>query len=206
MPKISIAVFASTNGTDLQAIIDEIKASKLPEADLKFILSNKENCYALQRAKDQGFKTVFVDPKGKTREEFDEECVKYLKENNIDLILLIGYMRLISKDLVNKYKNKIINIHPSLLPAFAGGMDKNVHQKILDYGAKVSGCTLHFIDEGADTGPIILQSPVIIKEGETVDSLKEKVQEEEKKLFIKAIKLFANNKIKINGRKVKIYE
>jgi phosphoribosylglycinamide formyltransferase 1 len=206
MQKINIAVFASTNGTDLQAIIDEIKASRLPEADLKFVLSDKEDCYALERAKDQGFKTIFIDPKGKTREEFDEECIKYLKENNIELILLIGYMRLISKDLVNEYKNKIMNIHPSLLPAFAGGMDKNVHEEILDYGAKVSGCTLHFVDEGADTGPIILQALVIIEEDETVDSLKEKVQAEEKKTFMKAIKLFANNKIKVNGRKVKIYE
>ena len=202
----NIAVFASTNGTDLQAIIDEIKASNLPEADLKFVLSDKKDCYALERAKDQGFKTIFIDPKRKTREEFDEECIKHLKENNIELILLIGYMRLISKDLVNEYKNMIMNIHPSLLPAFAGGMDKNVHEEILDYGAKVSGCTLHFVDEGADTGPIISQAPVIIEEDETVDSLKEKVQAEEKKSFIKAIKLFANNKIKVNGRKVKIYE
>lgn len=206
MSKINIAVFASTKGTDLQAIINEIKASRLSEADLKFVLSDKKDCYALKRAKEQGFRTIYINPKEKTREEFDQECLKYLEEHNIDLVLLIGYMRIISKDLVNQYKNKIMNIHPSLLPAFAGGMDKNVHQEVLDCGVKVSGCTLHFVDEGADTGPIILQNAVSITEEETTDSLKEKVQTEEKKLFIKVIKLFANNKIKVKGRKVKIYE
>lgn len=204
MPKINIAVFASTKGTDLQAIIDEIKSSRLSKVDLKFVLSDKKDCYALKRAKEQGFKTIFIDPKGKTREKFDLECLRCLKEYNIDLVLLIGYMRIISKNLVNKYKNKIMNIHPSLLPAFAGGMDKNVHQEVLDCGAKVSGCTLHFVDEGADTGPIILQSAVSVAENETVGSLKEKVQAEEKKLFIKAIKLFANNKIKVKERRVSL--
>ena len=202
--KTNIAVLGSTHGTDLQAIIDAIKNGELEEADLKIVISNKEDAYILERAKQAGIPTMFIPAKDKIREEFDQEVMKVLEENKIDLILLIGYMRYLSKEFVEKYRYRIMNIHPSLLPAFAGGMDKNVHQEILDHGCKVTGCTLHFVDEGADTGPIILQKAVEIKENETVDSLKEKVQKSEQEIILKAIKLFAQGKLKVEGRKVKI--
>jgi len=204
--KINMAVLGSTNGTDLQAVIDAIKKGELEEANLKIVISNKEDAYILERAKQAGFPTLFIDSKNKSREEFDQELIEVFKKNQIDLVLLIGYMKYLSKEFVERYRSRIMNIHPSLLPAFAGGMDKNVHQEILDHGSKVTGCTLHFVDEGADTGPIILQQAVEIKENETIDSLKEKVQKLEQQIILKAIKLFAQGKLKIEGRKVKILD
>ncbi|GAG09531.1 unnamed protein product, partial [marine sediment metagenome] len=132
------------------------------------------------------------------------EVAKLLDENGVELILLIGYMRFLSPWFVHRYENKIMNIHPSLLPAFAGGMDLDVHQAILDHGVKVTGATLHFVDEGADTGPIIQQKAIYIDEDETKETLKQKVQKAEQEIILKAIRLFANNKLRVEGRKVKI--
>jgi len=125
-----------------------------------------------------------------------------LDENQVELLLLIGYMRYLSKWFVGRYQNRIMNIHPSLLPAFAGGMDKNVHEAVLEHGAKITGCTLHFVDEGQDTGPIILQKAVEVGEDETVDTLKEKVQKAEQEIIVKGIMLFAAGKLAVKGRKV----
>jgi len=180
----------------MQAIIDSGR-------DIAVVIGNKE-CYALERAEKHGIKNVLIESKGKGREEFDKEVAKVLEDNGVELILLIGYMRYLSEWFVDKYRNKIMNIHPSLLPAFGGGMDKDVHKEILDHGCKVTGCTLHFVDEGADTGPIILQKAVQISEDETVESLKEKVQEAEAMVILKAIKLFEEGKLKVEGRKVRI--
>jgi len=129
-----------------------------------------------------------------------------LDKEKIDLVLLIGYMKLMSDEFVDKWRNKVMNIHPSLLPMFAGGMDKNVHQAVLDCGCKVSGCSLIFIDEGADTGPVILQKVVSVSEDETVDTLKQKVQQAEQETIIKGIELFRDGKLKVDGRKVKILD
>lgn len=202
--KINLAVLGSTRGTDLQAIIDAINKGELPEIDIKIVISNKKDVYILERAKKAGIPILYIPLKDKSREEFDQEVMKVLEENKIDLVLLIGYMRYLSKEFVNKYQNKIMNIHPSLLPAFAGGMDKKVHEEILKYGCKVTGCTLHFVDEGADTGPIILQKVVLITEDETVDSLKPKVQKAEQEIILRAVKLFAQGKLKVEAKKVKI--
>ncbi len=153
---INIAVLASTNATDMQAVIDAIE-SKTLDANISIVISNKKDSFALERAKKQNIKSIFLDPKGKTRDEYDKEIDKTLQEEKISLILLIGYMKLISPWFVKKYENKVMNIHPSLLPAYAGGMDLNVHEEVLKRGCKITGTTLMFIDEGADTGPIILQ-------------------------------------------------
>ncbi len=203
MAKLKIAVLASTSGTDLQAIIDEIEAGRL-DAEISVVISNNNEAYALERAKKHNIEAVFIDPKGRTRIEFDKEVMKILDKKEVDVIALIGYMRLLSSDFVHKYENKIMNVHPSLLPAFAGGMDKNVHQTILEHGVKVTGCTIHFVDEGADTGPIILQEPVKITEDETVDTLRDKVQAAEKRLFPEALRLFHENRIRVEGRRVRI--
>jgi len=201
--KIKLGVLASTRGTDLQAIIDEIEAGRL-NADISAVISNKEDAYALERASRHGIPAVFIDPKGKSREEFDNDVIKILKEKSVELILLIGYMRILSPGFVNEYRNKIMNVHPSLLPAFGGGMDKDVHQAILDHGVKVTGCTIHFADENVDGGPIVIQKVVDIAEDETVDSLKDKVQAAEKGAFIEAIRLFAAGRLKVEGRRVRI--
>lgn len=205
MKKLKIGVLASTRGTDMQAVIDEIEAGKL-YAEISVVISDKKECGALERAKKHGLKTVFINSEGKAKEEFDREVIEELEKHKVDLILLIGYMRILSPSFVNKYRNEIMNIHPSLLPAFAGGMDLDVHQTVLDHGVKVTGATLHFVDEEADTGPIILQKPVYIEEKETKESLKKKVQKAEQEIILRAIRLFMDNKLKVEGRKVKILE
>lgn len=200
---LKIAVLGSTRGTDLQYIIDAIKEGKL-KASIDIVISNKEDAYILERAKKHNIEAIYISQKGKTREEFDREVMKILDEKKIDLVLLIGYMRFISKEFVEKWRNKIMNVHPSLLPKFAGGMDKNVHQAVLEAGEKESGMTIHFVDEGADTGPIILQKKCKIEQGETLDSLKEKVQKLEGEGFIEAIKLFTQGRLKVDEKKVNI--
>jgi len=201
---LNIAVLGSTRGTDLQAVIDAIESGKLTDVKISAVISNKQDAYILERAKKHNLKAIFIDQKGKTREEFDKEVMKILDRENIGLVLLIGYMRFISKEFVDRWRNKIMNVHPSLLPKFAGGMDKNVHKSVLDAGEKETGMTIHFVDEGADTGPVILQKKCSIGPDETVDSLKEKVQQLEGDGFIEAIKLFRDNKLRVKGNAVRI--
>ena len=200
---LKLGILASTRATDMQAVIDAINSNNL-NAVISVVISNKQDAYALERARNNKIEAVFIDSKGKEREQFDKEMAKELDKHNVDLILLIGYMRILSSWFVNKYKNKIVNIHPSLLPAFAGGMDKDVHQEVLNYGCKVTGCTLHFVDESVDGGPIIMQKAVKIDENETVDSLKEKVQKAEQEIILKAIELFDKGKVRVEGKKVRV--
>ena len=202
---IRLAVLGSTKGTDLQAIIDAIADGRL-EAEVVVVISNKEQPYILERAKQQDIETLYIPMKDKSREQFDEKVMEVLDEKKVDLVLLIGYMRFLSKPFVDKWRNKIMNVHPSLLPKFAGGMDKNVHQVVLDAGEKETGCTIHFVDEKADTGPIIIQKKCDVEVGETVDTLKAKVQKLEGEAFVEAIKLFAEGKLKVEGDKVVIAE
>ncbi len=149
---------------------------------------------------------IFLDPKGKEREEYDKEVDGILQEHNVELVLLIGYMKLMSSWFVNKWLNKVMNIHPSLLPKYAGGMDKNVHEEVIKNKDKLTGCSLIFIDEGADTGPIILQKEVNVDEGETIDSLKAKVQKAEQEIIIRGIVLFREKKLKVEGGIVHILD
>ena len=186
---LNIGVLASTRATDLQAVIDAIEAKKL-NAKISVVISNKEDAYALERARKHKIEAVFIDSKGKQREEFDKEVASILDKYKVDIILLIGYMRILSPWFVNKYKNRIMNIHPSLLPAFAGGMDKDVHAEVLKAGVKETGCTLHFVDESVDGGPIIMQKKVKVDKNETVESLKEKVQKAEQEIIVKALQLY----------------
>ena len=198
---LNIGILASTRATDMQAIIDAIESKEL-NARISVVISNKKDSYALKRAKNQSINAVFIDSKGKGREEFDREAAKELNKNHAEYIFLIGYMRILSPWFVNKYKNKIINIHPSLLPDFAGGMDVDVHSEVIKAGIKVTGCTLHFVDESVDNGPIILQKKVNVVKNETPQTLKEKVQKAEQDIMIKAIKLLELGKIKMKGNKV----
>ena len=184
-----LAILGSTKGTSLQPIIDAIKSDKL-DASIELVISNKKDAYILERAKKHHLNPIFIDPNGKSREEFDREVMKLLDEKEIDLVLLIGYMRFISAEFVGKWRNKVINVHPSLLPKFAGGMDLNVHEEVIKAGESESGCTIHFVDEGADTGEIILQKKCPVVPGETPESLKEKVQKLEGEGFVEVIKNF----------------
>lgn len=188
MKKIIIAVLGSTRGTDLQAIIDAIKAKELPNIDLKIVIANKKDAYILERVQSQGYPALFLDPKGKTREEYDQEILNILQENKVEYILLIGYMKIITRVLVEKYRDKIANIHPSLLPKYAGGMDLNVHEEVLKNHEKETGCTLHYIEEGVDSGKIIKQKKVLIENNETPDTLKAKVQRAEQEIIVDFLK------------------
>lgn len=205
MAKLVLGVLASTKGTDMQAIIDAIEAKKL-DAEIACVISNKADAFALERARKHGIETIFLDPKKfAAKEAFDEELVRLLNARKAELLLLIGYNKFITKPLLDAFKNKAMNIHPSLLPAFKG-WDRNVHQEILDAGCKISGCTLFIVTEEPDAGPIVAQKAVEISEHETVDSLKEKVQAAEQAVLLKAIKLFAEKKLVVEGKKVKVLE
>ncbi len=188
-----IAVLASTNGTDLQAIIDELKAGKMPGIELTAVLSNKKSCYALQRAKEQGFKGIFVNPKNRTREEFDQKIAEILTRLQIDLIVLVGYMRILTPEFVRKFPKKIINVHPSLIPKYCGKdfMDRSVHEAVIVSGDKETGMTIHYVDEGVDSGEIILQKTCPVEPNETPESLKAKVQGLEKSWYPEVIRQIA---------------
>ncbi len=192
-----IGVLASTKGTDLQAIIDEMKAGKMPGIELAVVVSNKVNAFALERAASQGYKTVFVDPKNKTREQYDEELASVMEENRVDLVCLIGYMRILTPVFVRAFSRKIINVHPALMPKFSGPgfFGANVHEEVLKAGEKETGCTIHFVDEGVDTGDIIVQKKVAVEPEDTAETLKTKVQTLEKQWYPEVIRMFAEGKI-----------
>lgn len=204
---MNIAVLASTRGTDLQAIIDEIKASKMPEINLNVVISDKKDCLALKRAKDQGFPAIFIDPKTfPSKIEYDREILKVLNEYNVDLVVLVGYMRILGDEIIDRYHHKILNVHPSLIPLFSGlgMMDKNVHEEVMKSGMRITGCTIHFVTEKIDQGPIVLQKAVEIDNDETPDSLKEKVQELEKKWYPEVIRWIAAGKVWVEEGRVKV--
>jgi len=200
---VKIGILASTRATDLEGIVKAIN-EKIIDGEIKILISNKKDAYALERAKKYNIEAMFIDPSGLSREEYDEKIINELKKRGVELVLLIGYMRILSKKFIEEYKGRIMNIHPSLLPAFAGGMDKNVHKAVLDYGCKITGCTLHFVDESVDGGPIIIQKACKVDDNDNEDTLKEKVQKLEQEALVEGIKLFSENRIRIIGRKVKI--
>lgn len=196
---MDIAVLVSGSGTNLQAIIDAIKSGYI-KARIALVLSDNKGAYALERAKKAGIETLFVDPKGlQSKEDFDKEIIKNLKKHNVELICLAGYMRVLTPYFVREYKDRILNIHPTLLPSFKG---VNGVKDAFDYGAKITGPTVHFVTEKVDAGPIIIQSAVEVKDDDTEDSLMEKVHKEEHKIYPKAIKDFVEGKLKIRGRRV----
>jgi phosphoribosylglycinamide formyltransferase-1 len=202
--KLNIAVLGSTRGTDIEGLVEAIRKGEL-NAEIAIVISDRKDAYILERAKNHGIPGLFINPKDfKGREDFDKKVIEKLNNEGIDLVLLIGYMRILSGYFIKQYKNRIMNIHPSLLPAFAGGMDLDVHKLVIEQGIKVTGCTLHFVDEGTDTGPIILQEAVKVEESDTPESLKKKVQEAEQKIIVETVKLFQNGQLKVEGRKVRI--
>ena len=196
---LNIAVLISGGGTNLQAIIDECENKNI-NGRVKVVISNKVDAYGLQRAKKHNIKGVY--------ETDESKIIEILKENKIDLIVLAGYLKIISPKLVNEYKNKIINIHPSLIPAFCGKgyYGEKVHQSVIDYGVKVSGATVHFVDENADTGPIIMQKAVNVNQDDDAKKLAVRVLKVEHEILTKSISLFCKNKLTVDGRRVYINE
>ncbi|MDP2929512.1 MAG: phosphoribosylglycinamide formyltransferase [Candidatus Omnitrophota bacterium] len=198
---MNIAVLCSGNGTNLQAIIDSVKAGYIP-AKIELVISDKKEAFALERAKKAGIETITLDKKDyKSREEFDKDIIRRLKKSSIELVVLAGFMRLLSPRFIREYKDKILNIHPALLPSFKG---THGVKDALDCGVKVTGVTVHFVDEHLDNGPIILQKYVDIKDDDTEETLLERVHKEEYRIYPEAIKLFVEGKLKIEGRKVRV--
>ncbi len=205
MAKLILGVLASTRGTDLQSVIDAIESKQL-DAGIACVVINKHEAFALQRAKKHGIESIFLDPKEfGSKEAFDEKFVQLLKERNVELVLHIVYNKFLSEPFLNAFKNRAMNIHPSLLPSFKG-WDRNVHQEVLDAGCKVSGCSLFFVTGEPDSGPIIAQKAVSLAESETVDSLKEKVQKEEQEVILQGIELFQQGRLKVEGNRVRVLE
>ena len=185
---IRLGVLGSTNGTDLQAILDAVSAGEL-DADVAVVISNRTGAYILERAEINNVSAFFISHKGKKREEFDGKITAVLKEHRVDLVLLIGFMRILSPEFCRAWQDKILNVHPSLLPKYAGGMDINVHEEVLKNKDTETGCTIHFVNEEVDAGPILIQKKCNVDPDDTVDSLKTKVQTLEGEAFIEAIKL-----------------
>lgn len=199
---ISIGVLASGRGSNLQAMIDAIEDGYIKNAHIVIVISNKENAYALERAKIHKIPAVFIDPtKFETRESYDQAIVEKLKGYKADLILLAGYMLILDQKFVKHFPGRIMNIHPSLLPSFPG---LHAQRKALEYGVRVTGCTVHFVTDDLDAGPIILQYPVPVKKGDTEESLSARILEKEHKIYPKAVKLFVENRLKIVDKRVEI--
>ena len=188
---IRLGVLGSTKGTDLQAILDAIHNDVL-DAEVVVVVSNRENSYILERAGNHNIPNIFVPHKGKTRGEFDREITTTLLQHNADLVLLVGFMRILSTEFCRKWQDRILNVHPSLLPKYAGGMDTSVHEEVLRNGDVETGCTIHFVTEEVDTGPILIQKKCAVTRADTVASLKTKVQQLEGLAFIEAIEMIAN--------------
>ncbi|WP_071663076.1 phosphoribosylglycinamide formyltransferase [Francisella frigiditurris] len=187
MSKLNLVILGSTRGSNMQAIIDAIQNQEL-NAHISLVISNKKEAYILERAKSNNIENIFISAKNKTREEYDKIVADEINKYKPDLILLIGYMRILSKDFVNSFKNKILNIHPSLLPKHPGLMDLAVHQAVIDAKDQETGCTIHEVTEEVDNGKIILQLKCKVDKTDSAEELKEKVQELEKKAWIQVIK------------------
>ena len=194
-----LAVLVSGRGSNLQAIMDSIDREEL-DAHLSIVISNTKDAMALKRAEKHGIKTIFIDPSNySSSKEYDKALVLKLKEFSIDLICLAGYMRILGEEIIQTFEKKIINIHPSLLPAFPG---LNAQKQAINHGVKFSGCTVHFVDSGVDSGPIILQTVVPVYDNDDEKSLSKRILEQEHYLYPKAIKMIQENKIRLNGRTV----
>ena len=185
---IKLAVLGSTNGTDLRAIMAAISKGEL-DAEVSVVISNRKSAYILERARNYDVPAIFISHKEKAREEFDAEMTIVLNKRGVDLVLLIGFMRILSSEFCRVWQNKLLNVHPSLLPKYAGGMDTNIHEEVLKNGDTETGCTIHFVTEEVDGGPILIQKKCPVYGNDNVDTLKVKVQALEGRAFVEAINI-----------------
>jgi phosphoribosylglycinamide formyltransferase-1 len=205
MSRTKIGVLISGGGTNLQSIIDNIDKGNI-NGEIKLIISNKRDAYGLERGKKAGIQSIFLSPSDYSDfQSYNRKLIEEFKKRDVELIVLAGYLKILSKDFVSEYKDRIINIHPSLIPSFCGKgyYGDRVHQAVLDYGCKITGATVHFVDEDADTGQIILQEAVRVHEDDTVESLQKKVLEIEHQILVEAVSLFCAGKLRVEGRLVK---
>jgi phosphoribosylglycinamide formyltransferase-1 len=202
---LRLGVLASGRGSNLQAVIDAIESGIL-QARIAAVISNKKNAQALERARTHGVTDVFLDPAPYStlidkREAYDRAVLDILRKHEVDLVLLAGYMKIVTPVLIDAYRNRMMNIHPSLLPAFPG---LDAQKQTLEWGAKVAGCTVHFVTEGVDEGPIILQAAVPVMEGDSPETLAARILLEEHVIYPRAVQLYADGRLLVEGRRVRI--
>lgn len=196
---MKIGILISGRGSNMTAITEAVQSGMIPNSEVAIVISDKPSAAGLEKAKERDIETLVITRKGRTREEHDAEIVVELKKRNVELICLAGYMRLLSADFVRAFPDKIINIHPSLLPAFPG---LDAQKQAVEYGVRVSGCTVHFVDEDLDHGAIILQKAVEVADTDTAETLSAKILEHEHALYTEAVKRIAEGKVEIRGRRV----
>ena len=197
---LKIGVLISGRGSNLQAIIDSAEKKEMA-AQVRVVISNKADALGLERTRTHGIEALVIPSKGKERVDFEREVAEALESREVGLVCLAGFMRLLSPYFIRRFKHRIMNIHPALLPNFPG---EDAQQQAFDYGVKVSGCTVHFVDEGVDTGPIILQLAVPVEEEDTAESLSTRILEQEHRAYPAAIRLFSEGRLKVEGRKVRV--
>ena len=197
--KSRIGVLLSGRGSNFVALADSVSAKRIPNAEIALVLSNREGAAGIDRARERGLATRVISSKGLEREAYDRQVVAALQEAKVDLICLAGYMRLLSPYFVAAFPNRILNIHPSLLPSFPG---LESQRQALEYGVKFAGCTVHFVDENLDAGPIVLQAIVEVKDNDTDATLSERILKEEHRIYTEAVKIILAGNFKISGRRV----
>ena len=197
--KKRIGVLLSGRGSNFEALADSIASSRIPNAEIAMVISNREGAPGIDRAKARGIATRSIPSKGLERETYDRQVVEVLNEHKVDLVCLAGYMRLLSPYFVASFPNRILNIHPSLLPSFPG---LESQRQALEYGVKFAGCTVHFVDENLDAGPIVLQSVVPVQDGDTEDTLSARILHEEHRIYSEAVRIVLEGRYRIEGRRV----
>lgn len=196
---MKLGILISGRGSNMAAIIEAVQSGAIPKTEVAVVISDKTSAQGLEKAKACGIETVVVTRKGRAREEHDAEIISELKRHGVELVCLAGYMRLLSSDFVRAFPDRIINIHPSLLPAFPG---LDAQRQAVEYGVRISGCTVHFVDEHLDHGAIILQKAVEVADTDTAESLSAKILEHEHTLYVEALKRIVEGNYEIVGRKV----
>ncbi len=193
---MKIGILISGRGSNMVALVDAAKSGEIPDSEVVAVISDNPDAAGLSKARDRGVETVVVERKGRTREEHDAEIIAELRKRGVELVCLAGYMRLLSANFVQAFPNKIINIHPSLLPAYPG---LDVHERVLAAGEKVSGCTVHFVDEFLDNGAIIVQHAVEVRDDDTADTLAARILDREHIAYVEAVKKIASGRLRIEG-------
>lgn len=195
---MKIGILISGRGSNMVALVDAVASGEIPASEVTVVISDKADAAGLAKARTRGVETLVIEKNGRKREEHDAEIVAALKERGVELVCLAGYMRLLSPEFVRSFPNRIVNIHPSLLPSFPG---LNVQQQAIDTGVKVSGCTVHFVNENMDAGPIILQRAVEVKDNDTAETLAERILEQEHAAYVDAVGRIVSGRLTIEGRR-----
>ena len=196
---MKIGILISGRGSNMSALIEAVKTGKIPNSEIAVVISDKPDAAGLQKAREKGVETIVIERRNRTRREHDAETIAELKKRSVELVCLAGYMRLLSAEFIEAFRNKIINIHPSLLPSFPG---LDAQRQAFEYGVKFSGCTVHFVDEGLDSGAVIAQKVVPVLDDDTPETLAARILEQEHQLYPKAVARIVSGQYEIKGRRV----